>query len=98
MTLLYHTSVNQRLTANMVNCLLQSNLSEIWLRITGRKRIVIPSPISLLWELNSIFMLILRNKILLYRTPNMAAWSRGCKACISSIVVFCQAVFLVSSE
>ena len=40
-TLLYHTSVNQRLIANVVNCLLQSNLSEIWPRIMGRKRIKI---------------------------------------------------------
>ena len=35
--------------------------------------------ISLLWELNSIFMWILLGKILLYWSPNMAAFWRGCK-------------------
>ena len=29
-SLLYHMSVNQRLIANIVNCLFHRNLSEIW--------------------------------------------------------------------
>lgn len=40
--------------------------------------------ISILWELNPIFMQILRGKILLYWSPNMAAFWRGCKLRIST--------------
>ena len=35
--------------------------------------------ISLLWEQNSIFTWILREKNSIVLAPNMAAWSRGCK-------------------
>ena len=46
--------------------------------VTAAMLVVKNKSISLLWELNSIFMKILREKILLYWPPTWLPFSRGC--------------------
>ena len=58
-----------------------ANCQYCWfaLAVTAAMLVLKKKSISLLWELNSIFVSILREKRLLYWPPNMAALSRDCK-------------------
>ena len=53
--------------------------------VTGAMLVVRENSISLLWELNSIFVEILQKQFFLF-TTNIAALSRGCKPRIEPIV------------
>ena len=64
--------------------LVQASVVQGWIAlfardVTAAMLVVKNKSISLLWELNPIFMKILRENILLFWPPNMAALSRGCK-------------------
>ena len=61
--------------------------------VTEAMLVVKNKSISLLWELNSIFMSILREKIFIVSTLNMVALSRGCKPRLGEILSFLAQYF-----
>ena len=64
--------------------------------VTGAMLVVRENSISLLWELNSIFVEILQKQFFLF-TTNIAALSRGCKPRIEPIV-WCAACLVPRSH